>query len=49
MNSKVNGLIEKDGFVQVGAKQIPVDNFHQAYEVLMKEGFQVLRFSVTKV
>lgn len=39
MNSKVNGLIEKDGFVQVGAKQIPVDNFHQAYEVLMKEGF----------
>ncbi len=23
MNSKVNGLIEKDGFVQVGAKQIP--------------------------
>lgn len=39
MNSKVNGLIEKDGFVQVGSKQIPVDNFHQAYEVLMKEGF----------
>ena len=39
MNSKVNGLIEKDGFVQTGSKQIPVNNFHQAYEVLMKEGF----------
>lgn len=39
MNAKVNGLIEKDGYVQIGTKQFPVKNFHQAYETLMKEGF----------
>ncbi len=39
MNDKVSDLIEKDGYVQVGSKKIPVKNFHEAYEVLMKEGF----------
>ncbi len=39
MNEKVNGLIEKDGYVQIGQKQIPVSNFDEAYHVMMKEGF----------
>ena len=39
LNAKVLDLIEADGYVVSGSKQIPVKNFHEAYEVLMKEGF----------
>ena len=39
MNEKVNGLIESDGYVQIGQKHIPVSNFDEAYHVMMKEGF----------
>ncbi|MGN0915379.1 MAG: DNA topoisomerase (ATP-hydrolyzing) subunit B [Succinivibrio sp.] len=39
MNLKVYDLIESDGFVEVGSRQIGVANFHEAYELLMKEGF----------
>lgn len=39
MNKRVLDLIEADGFVLAGSKKIPVKNFHEAYEILMKEGF----------
>lgn len=39
MNMKVADLIEDTGYVFVRSKEIPVKNFHEAYEVLMKEGF----------
>ena len=39
MNAKVFDLIEDGGYVQVGTKEVPVTNFHQAYELLMKQGF----------
>ncbi len=39
MNKKVADLIEEGAFVRSGNKQIPVKDFHEAYETLMKEGF----------
>ncbi len=39
LNAKVADLIEEGGFVVSGNKKIPVGNFHEAYEALMKEGF----------
>lgn len=39
MNRKVCDLIEEGAFVRSGTKEIPVSNFHEAYETLMKEGF----------
>lgn len=39
MNFKVYDLVEKDGYVLCGTRKIPVKNFNEAYEILMKEGF----------
>ena len=39
MNHKVCGLVESGGYVQFASKQIPVANFDEAYNVMMKEGF----------
>lgn len=39
LNSLVGDLVEEDGHVVTGNKTIAVQNFHEAYEVLMKEGF----------
>lgn len=39
LNNLVGNLIEEDGYVVSGSKQIPVENFHEAYNTLMAEGF----------
>ena len=39
LNKLVGTLIEEDGYVVSGSKQIPVENFHEAYNKLMAEGF----------
>ncbi len=39
MNTKVMDLVEPTGYVQVGSKTFGIKNFHEAYELLMKEGF----------
>lgn len=39
MNKKVYDLFDEDGYIQVGTREIPVRTFHEAYEILMKEGF----------
>lgn len=39
MNEKVSTLLGEGAFVQAGNKKFPVSNFHEAYETLMKEGF----------
>lgn len=38
-NKKVSDLIEEGGYVISGSKNFPVKNFHEAYETLMREGF----------
>lgn len=39
MNEKVLTLLGDGAYVQSGNKTIPVKNFHEAYETLMREGF----------
>lgn len=39
INKKVCDLLEEGAYVRSGNKQIPVNNFHAAYNTLMKEGF----------
>ena len=39
INKKVFDLVEKDGYVLCKNNKIPVKNFHEAYEILMREGF----------
>lgn len=39
MNKKVAGLIEEGAYVCSGNKTFAVKNFHEAYEILMREGF----------
>ena len=39
LNSEVADLIEEGGHVTISGKKIYVKNFHEAYQTLMKEGF----------
>ena len=39
MNAQVCNLIEEGGYVLSGGKRFAVNNFHEAYETLMREGF----------
>lgn len=39
MNEQVGDLVENGGYVEISNKKYTVKNFHEAYQILMKEGF----------